>query len=584
MALKLPPLPPEINVRRSADPTYMAHGYLTKVPVRAIIPFLDAFTKPGDLVVDPFAGSGMTGVAAFMIGRRAVLSDISRLGQHIGLNYVNIVDPKALRNTGLRVLQEAQSRVPRLYTVPCAHCRKPSRLVKAIWSYEYTCGKCGTTFAYYKALEAGNWAQSRCPKCKSNFERRGLVRAGETMVRESVDCETSPTQREQPSSGIEPPCFPELSHWPDVPIDSDREMYHRSALGKHNLQTTASFFSVRNLTALVSLRDSILAVDDESLRNKLLFVFTAILPRASKRYQWSRHRPLNAQNQTYYIAPIFYEWNVFDLFERKLRAVLASDQMIREDRPLFSSTGTVSYHLASADRLAHLAANSVDYVFTDPPFGSNIFYSDMNLFQEAWLGELTDRSNEAVISTMGDKGAASERYEKILTEALQECRRILKPGAWLSMVFSNTRGAVWGMAQRALKHSGLELVPERLSSLDKGQRSVKGLASGWEGVITTDLVFTARKPEERHRPRRVEAAEESVEESVVSVLGSKNGLKVDTPSRVYIGVVRRYIERHWDLEPLHFEDVLAVLEKRGFEVDAASGGLRRKGGWRKPQT
>jgi hypothetical protein len=58
------------------------------------------------------------------------------------------------------------------------------------------------------------------------------------------------------------------------------------------------------------LRNSILAIDDEALRDKLLFVFTAILPRASKRYQWSRQRPLNAQNQTSYIAPIFYEWNV----------------------------------------------------------------------------------------------------------------------------------------------------------------------------------------------------------------------------------------------------------------------------------
>ena len=49
MSQGLPPLPPEVSVRRSADPIYMAHGYLTKVPVRAIIPFLEAFTKPGDL-------------------------------------------------------------------------------------------------------------------------------------------------------------------------------------------------------------------------------------------------------------------------------------------------------------------------------------------------------------------------------------------------------------------------------------------------------------------------------------------------------------------------------------------------------
>jgi hypothetical protein len=218
----------------------------------------------------------------------------------------------------------------------------------------------------------------------------------------------------------------------------------------------------------------------------------------------------------------------------------------------------------------------VDYVFTDPPFGSNIFYSDMNLFQEAWLGELTNRSNEAVIATNGNYATASERYERILTNALRECCRVLKPGGWLSMVFSSSRGDIWGIAQRAMKHSGLELVPERLSSLEKGQRSVKGLASGREGVVTTDLVFTARKPDRDRPSTRVRPADESVDESVAGVLSSKEGLKVDTPSRVYISVVKRYIEQHWDLEPLHLDEILSAVSKRGLEVDPASGRLRRK--------
>lgn len=96
-------LPSEIAVRRS-DPVYMAHGYLTKVPVAAILPFIQAFTEPGDVVADPFAGSGMTGVAAIMTGRRARLSDISPLGQHIGSNYANLVDPSLLRTTAYAVL------------------------------------------------------------------------------------------------------------------------------------------------------------------------------------------------------------------------------------------------------------------------------------------------------------------------------------------------------------------------------------------------------------------------------------------------------------------------------------------------
>ena len=63
----------------------------------------------------------------------------------------------------------------------------------------------------------------------------------------------------------------------------------------------------------------------------------------------------------------------------------------------------VNYVLASAGHLAHLTTGTIDYIFTDPPFGSNIFYSDMNLFHEAWLGEVTDHTSEAVVHTTGKR-------------------------------------------------------------------------------------------------------------------------------------------------------------------------------------
>ena len=50
------------------DPLYKAHGYHTKVPHRAIVPSILHYTKPGDIVLDGFCGSGMTGVAAQWCG------------------------------------------------------------------------------------------------------------------------------------------------------------------------------------------------------------------------------------------------------------------------------------------------------------------------------------------------------------------------------------------------------------------------------------------------------------------------------------------------------------------------------------
>ena len=50
------------------DELYKAHGYHTKVPHLAIVPTILHYTEPGDIALDGFAGSGMTGVAAQWCG------------------------------------------------------------------------------------------------------------------------------------------------------------------------------------------------------------------------------------------------------------------------------------------------------------------------------------------------------------------------------------------------------------------------------------------------------------------------------------------------------------------------------------
>src|ERR1700735_5747516 len=125
-----------------SDPAVRAHGYLTKVPVPAIVPFIEAYTSPGDIVVDPFAGSGMTGVAAAALGRHARLFDISVLGQHIGRNYVNLVDRELLVKAADQVVRATRERLTGVYGVECQACGRTAQLVKTIWSYQVACSGC----------------------------------------------------------------------------------------------------------------------------------------------------------------------------------------------------------------------------------------------------------------------------------------------------------------------------------------------------------------------------------------------------------------------------------------------------------
>ncbi len=571
-----PTVPQDVEVKRS-DPVYMAHAYLTKVPVPAIQPFIEAFTKPGDIVLDLFAGSGMTGVAAATLDRRARLFDISVLGQHIGRGYMNLVDSEVLRTTASKVISQTYVRLDGLYEAPCSRCNRQATLAKAIWTFIVRCDGCKRPVNFYRALEAANWRkdQMECSSCGARVTSR-CARIGEAPCINFVDCTCSRTQVEQ--DWTPSPVVPSLAgvSYPDLPIDSSRQMYIASALGRHGMTSTAAFFSTRNLVALATLRDEIEQVDDEQIRQKLLFGFTAILARASKRYQWSKARPLNAANANYYVAPVFYEWNVLDLFDRKVDAVIKANDWILERRRAGSlfQTGEVdvTYELASAVALP-LADQSIDYVFTDPPFGSNIFYSDMNLFHEAWLGATTVADDEAVVDRVrtSDSFRSADRYEQMLTHALAECRRVLKPGGYISLVFGNSTGSVWSLVQRAVAGAGLAIHPDLISTLDKGQRSVKGLASGFENVATIDLIITMTAACHTERAPRAPTHEE-VRAATADVAEASGG---ESPSHLYVGLLRHGLRHGWDLGAVDLRDITAALLAEGYEVQSKTGRLVR---------
>ena len=582
-AAKIDSLPETITAPRT-DAVYNCHAYLTKVPLAAIRPFIETFTSPGEIVVDFFAGSGMTGLAALTVGRNAVLSDISVLGQHIATGYLARVSPTEFLATATAVKEKARTAVGELYSTRRRLDRAKVDMTRTVWSFVYRCPACDRDLVYYEHISPTGAPPKVCPACKGPFARRLWPRNDDVPV-EVVVAGKDGRLTSQPVSSFDLEMIAAAAadrRQTDVPsltIGEHREMYSRSGLRKAGTLDTASFFSPRNAIALLELWRTINAVDDAAIRKKLCFAFTAILPRASRRYQWSAQRPLNAQNQTYYIAPIYYEWNVFELFQRKVDAALrADDELFGRQSDLLAAAVNVSYELASADRLTHLPHESVDYVFTDPPFGSNIFYSDMSLFHEAWLGRTTNSESEAVVYTTGRrKDGSTERYEGLLRAAFAEAHRILKPGRYMSVVFGNSSGRIWGLVQRALRDAGFKAAPVHVATLDKGQRSVKGLNSGSEGVVTVDLIVTVQKPVGSERVDDARSLSNGgttalINEAIaeLSAEGKKN------PSHVYAHILAKAIQKHLTLDDLHLGDVLVALRRAGYEVDRKSGLFRSR--------
>jgi len=566
------------------DSIYNCHAYLTKVPVDAIKPFIEALTRPGETVVDMFAGSGMTGIAATSLQRSAAMSDISVLGQHIARGYLTRVSPSETREAAALAISSARAELGEMYLTFRLTDGQPAEMIRTIWSFCYRCPSCGHLLTYFESLDDAGRPPVSCATCGFKFARRSWPRTEDCPVRVVVLGESG----KQVEQAVQPCDLehlerarldPRQEKVPSYEIAKDREMFGRSGLRRAGISSTAQFFTARNALALLFLWESIAATESSWIRQKLRFAFTACLARASKRYQWGPKRPLNAQNQTYYIAPVYFEWNVFDLFQRKVEAALRSDDLLFGNAPLFVGdvASRCSYDLASADALDHLEAESVDYVFTDPPFGSNIFYSDMNLFHEAWLGRPTDHSREAVVHTSGPKkNGAADRYERLLHGAFSEAFRILKPGRHMSVVFGNSSGAIWALVQRALRDAGFS-EPVHLAILDKGQRSVKGLNSGSESVVTVDLVLTVQKPGKRAIARQSSELPASIDLSELLAAASREldvGHKRN-PSYIYAAALREAIRRGLSLEGLHYSDVLIGLRQRGFAIDPGKGLLSK---------
>ena len=528
---KLPlTVPPLIHVSKSST-TYRAHSYHTKVPPSAITPFIEAFTRPGDIVSDPFCGSGMTGVAALDTGRDALLSDLSPAAVHIARNYTSPCDPKRFEEALLMVEREAKATMDWLY-VPIDS--QGEQIEYTVWSDVFACSSCASSFSYWEASQEGTDKALTCPKCRAKLEKNGLVWVDEVAVRTHVSQPGQRIQAHSPTPAelalvdeIEETTIP---YWtPSNSFATDREMW-RSAHSAMGITDAAGFYTKRNLHALAALRHAIVKVSESRIREALLFAFTACVNRASKRYQWNAKRPTNVMTGTMYISSLRYEWNVLSLFRRKAADVLRFYESrigIKSEAQVFQS---------SATNLTCLPDKAVDLVFMDPPFGSNIFYADSSLLWDAWIGGQTDQTNEIVVNQRRRREAGGkdlELYGELMAQAFSETARIMRSGGKGVLAFSNTNDRVWSEVQDALSDAGLET--ESVHVLNKGQPSIKGVKGQLkqERVTRLDLMLTLSH---RSRPsrKRETAPQAFIDASILSALSEG---AID-PDHVYTAVLR----------------------------------------------
>jgi adenine-specific DNA methylase len=478
---------------------YDAHTYHTKVPPQGIELLIDYYTRPGDVVLDPFCGSGMTGVAAVRKGRKVILSDLSPAAAFIAYNLTTPVAKASYDEAISRVMEMTRELEHKLYDTHCRTCRKLTPMIYMVWSYGMLCSHCDQEFVLWdvvrderpRSRDSKILKEFDCPNCGKHLEKRKLKRTTRRPVSVGYKCcvkslkEATATPDAHDLATLDritAEGVPEDLWYPTTEFPDGMNTKQPIAAG---ITSVDRAYTPRALFAMAYLWDIASRWPDAEIKDKLLFTITSLYQRVTL---FSEFRFWGGSSNTanYNVPTIINEQNVFKTFHRKAKTIslyFGSASVNAE------SAQQVRVSAQSACHLTQLPDASVDYIFTDPPFGSNINYSEMNLLWESWLGTRTDTTEEAIVNKVQCKGVAE--YEQLLKQALSEMRRVLKEDGWLTVVFHNSSADVWSALQRAITGAGFRIAGTQ--TFDKEHGTFKQFVA--DNAVGYDLVLHCRKAE-----------------------------------------------------------------------------------------
>jgi len=448
------------------DPIYTLHSYHTKVPYRAIMKYILHYTDPGDLVFDGFGGTGMTGIAANScdnqrlvreVGfqnhglRLAIISELSPIASFIsGTLNTALVDETVIRHLE-EVISSLEQKLGWVYETSRPKDGKRGQINYVVWSETYVCSNCSSELVYYRdAIEKKSvtlGSNLQCPTCKVITPKRKLercfyssfdpligavvkqVKYVPTLIKYNVGSRRG----EKNPDGHDEDVLAKVNRtaiecWFPSEKIPQAERYYKDGLHIINVTHTHHFYTRRNLLCAAHLW--------EALNNNLeRMLFTSFCDRhIVRRNRWLKTGPTRPLNNTLYFPPLFAEVNVFNIAKRKIRDLRKALPLIQRSRR------TVVSATQSSTKLAQLPNCSVDYIFTDPPFGWNITYSELNFLWESWLKIKTQDKEEVIVNNQAKKSIND--YRELIYECFRENNRILKPGRWMTVEFHNSSNIV----------------------------------------------------------------------------------------------------------------------------------------------
>ncbi len=458
-------------VAKTHTSMYLMHKYWARKPHNVVSEYIKHYTKEGEIVLDPFAGSGVTAIEAIKSGRKAIAIDLNPISAFMTRCTAMPVDLKKFEEAFKEIEKNVKPVIEELYETRCPKCGGKAFLTQVVLAKDKKEDKTENL----KKI----WYQ--CPACNKRDEKKI----------ESFDLKK-----------IEEISKIKIDYWYPT-----TKLYYNGTpfMKKEKSEAIDDLFTKRNLLALSILLNEIEKIKENKIQDLMKFVFTSSLEQASKLnsidMRPSREWMTRGWTIHSFWIPIGYlERNVWNCFEERFnkikRGKQESNELIKnyKEAKKFSDLNDGANIFVKTHNALEIKdiipENSVDYVFTDPPYGGAIQYFELSTLWASWLKFDLNYNDEITINPKQNKDF--EYYHNMLRASFKQIYQILKPGKYMTVTFHSTDIKVWNSIIKAVVMVGFEL--EKIIYQPPAMPSAKGQLQPY-GSAVGDYYIRFRKPE-----------------------------------------------------------------------------------------
>ena len=457
---------------------YIMHKFFARKQEDIIREYIQSHTYPGEIVLDPFCGSGVMVGEALRLNRRVIGIDINPVAIFITKNTISSVKIEEIVNEFIKIENEISTGINKLYQTKCRKCNKEVPAICFTWN------KNNLVDVRYECPHHGRIISKISKKDIEQYQS-----ITQNINKEFFDSEGK--------------CL----YW--YPKNEFQYQNGNAFLKREHYNSVDELFTYRNLISLAKLYSRILKITNKNLQEAYKFAFSSLTHLASKMTPVRPSRPFSSAwvQQSYWFCPNYMESNVWNLFKRSVHGKQGLIKA-KEDIPTnfvklkhanrietFFMDNKYEYCLidSTITSLNCIKENSIDYIITDPPYGHSIQYGELLFMWGSWL-RLMDNFNliaqkEIIKNPKQMKG--DKEYESMLTETFKAIFRVLKPGRYCTVTFHNPSLNYRNILFRSVILNGFKL--EKIIYQPPPRPSAKSLLQPF-GSLEGDYFFRFKKP------------------------------------------------------------------------------------------